>query len=206
MSKRTKTTTLFNKNHITITKVENVEHKSSYVLVNSIDKSGNNGIWWYGDRNKKRTIIERCESKLGFYYDKEVTVYDERYKECSSRTIEIKVYLNDVEYMLTYLKQYNGIWVDVEKHPWDLVPNDKAIADHYITDLLNEVNRLFDIIKENKLNIYERQISDGVMPFDEFKRKTYKDLFVYPEGPKYQTDKEKILSHGFDLITSFRKM
>ena len=38
------------------------------------------------------------------------------------------------------------------------------------------------------------------------KKEIFTDLFGYPDGPKYQTNDEKILAHGFDLKTSFRKM
>ena len=34
----------------------------------------------------------------------------------------------------------------------------------------------------------------------------FTDLFGYPDGPKYQTNDEKILAAGFDLKTSFRKV
>ena len=45
-----------------------------------------------------------------------------------------------------------------------------------------------------------------MIPFLLHKREIFTDLFGYPEGPKYQTNEEKILSHGFDLKTSFRTM
>lgn len=34
----------------------------------------------------------------------------------------------------------------------------------------------------------------------------YRDLFGNEKGIRFQTDSEKIISHGFDLKTSFRKM
>ena len=40
---------------------------------------------------------------------------------------------------------------------------------------------------------------------EQFIQQLYIDLFGNIKGPVYQTNDEKILSHGFDLVTSFRK-
>jgi hypothetical protein len=80
-----------------------------------------------------------------------------------------------------------------ETRPWEIVPGDKSFSDHFIEDLKREVDRIFEMAEENKIEIGDR------------KRKVYRDLFGFPEGPKHMTDQEKILSHGFDLKESFRK-
>ena len=35
--------------------------------------------------------------------------------------------------------------------------------------------------------------------------RVFKELFGNVNGPRFQTNEEKILAHGFDLKTSFRK-
>ena len=44
------------------------------------------------------------------------------------------------------------------------------------------------------------------MTIGELRNKVFTDIFGSPKGIRYQTNEEKILSHGFDLKTSFRKV
>ena len=80
------------------------------------------------------------------------------------------------------------------------------MPEHFIDDLFNIVNELVRIIKE--ANICKRldDISFKDWNSEQFIQQLYIDLFGNIKGPVYQTNDEKILSHGFDLKTSFRKM
>ena len=60
-------------------------------------------------------------------------------------------------------------------------------------------NATFETIK--KYNEVKQQLLSTSV-----KKEIFTDLFGYPDGPKYQTNEEKILAYGFDLKTSFRKM
>ena len=74
-----------------------------------------------------------------------------------------------------------------------------------ITSLMNEINKLLDIISENKLQ-YNPYKEDNYKPsLDNLRKIIYKEVFGSEKGIRFQTDQEKILSHGFDLKTSFRK-
>ena len=89
------------------------------------------------------------------------------------------------------------------------------MADHFVTDLLKIMDSIFDYAAANKLQLrtkrsqyiqnkgyeYYYDYSD----LNDFKRKIYTELFGAPKGPIYQTDAEKIQSHGFDNKISFRK-
>ena len=70
-----------------------------------------------------------------------------------------------------------------------------------ITDFLNEVESLkYPIIEPHtRYNDHDRPIS-----FFDLKNKLMVDMFGSIKGPRFQTDEEKILSHGFDLKESFR--
>ena len=89
------------------------------------------------------------------------------------------------------------------------------MGDSFITALLEEVTNIIECTKikqEIELEQPKRNRSLGSEEhhyagnLGEVKRLIFTDLFGYPGGPKYQTDNEKILSHGFDLKTSFRNM
>jgi hypothetical protein len=71
-------------------------------------------------------------------------------------------------------------------------------------------NRLNPSGRWNRENYYSNREGIETKRFvgdlTEVKKEIFTDLFGYPDGPKYQTNEEKILAHGFDLKTSFRKM
>ena len=88
------------------------------------------------------------------------------------------------------------------------------MGDNFITALLDEVTNIIECTK-TKQEIELEQPRNRYLGREEYhytgnlgevKRLIFTDLFGYPEGPKYQTNDEKILSHGFDLKTSFRNM
>ena len=88
-------------------------------------------------------------------------------------------------------------------------------GDNFVTALLEEITRIIESTKtkqEIELEQPQRNRYLGMEIYHytgnlgEVRRLIFTDLFGYPEGPKYQTNDEKILSHGFDLKTSFRNM
>lgn len=80
--------------------------------------------------------------------------------------------------------------------------------------LLEEINKLLDILSDNKIkpNVCKKAYSysnyksySGEITISDLKIILYEELFGDKNGIRYQTDSEKIVSHGFDLKTSFRK-
>lgn len=74
--------------------------------------------------------------------------------------------------------------------PWDILPGYTGMPDNMIDALVKEANNFIDICEP-----YNKEIRKEIMT----------DLFGYPDGPKIQPNNIKILAHGFDLKTSFRK-
>ena len=172
----------------------------------------------------KRTV-ERLKSPLGFYYTK-VTEPQKEQTQFVSTTKKIwRFYVqNSVTYELIYYTEYNGVKVGFETHPWELADN-KSVEDHLITALINDLETIIadtsskERVDEDRLNPKGRWNTDNYYSHREgiettrfvgdltaVKKEIFTDLFGYPDGPKYQTNEEKILAHGFDLKTSFRKM
>lgn len=90
--------------------------------------------------------------------------------------------------------------------PWDIYPGDKDFPDSMLNALLKEVELFFINAKEAKVKEFCYDYASNIaMPIDSLKRSVYKDLFGNEKGPRFQTNEEKILAHGFDLKTSFRK-
>lgn len=196
---RIKRTTLFRKNHIEITK----EEYPTRELVPGVTRtySGASDHTYYhtpGYYRKKKVTLR---SPLGFYYEKEITISPDRSKGKYTSTKSGTVYridLPDTRYTITYLTSYGESKIQRGydgARPWELDPSDKAMPDHFVDDLKNEVDKILDIVGQYKL--HEKP--------EELRRDIYTDLFGFPGGPKYQTDLEKIESHGFDRVQSFRK-
>lgn len=211
MSNRIKRTTLFNKNHITLVKISNLENcDGSYASYETSKRSyeyTKDYLTRYMPTTEKEEI--KCESPLGFYYTK--TVY-KRVNHCfkTNEYAEVRVRCDDFDYILTYLRCFDDVKINKETRPWEIVKGDKGIADHFIKSLYDEVEKIFNLIKERKMVIteyFDGYHSDPTKhDFYWLKCKVYEDLFGDKDGLKIQTDSEKILSHGFDLKTSFRKM
>lgn len=172
----------------------------------------------------KRTV-ERLKSPLGFYYTKVTEPQKEQTQYVSTTKKIWRFYVqNSVTYELIYYTEYNGVKVGFETHPWELADN-KSVEDHLITALINDLGTIIsntsskERVDENRLNPSGRWNRENyysnregietkrfVGDLTEVKKEIFTDLFGYPDGPKYQTNEEKILAHGFDLKTSFRKM
>ena len=198
---RVKRTTLFRKNHIEIT-------KEDYPIKNLVPGvirtfSGASDHTSYFSSNfryyKKKKVI--LKSPLGFYYEKTITVGSDKNKGKFSSTKSGTVYrisLPSTRYTITYLTSYGESRIQRGfdgVRPWGVDPSDKAMPDHFIDDLKKEIDKILDIVSQYKLS--EKP--------EELRKDIYLDLFGFPDGPKYQTDLEKIESHGFDTKVSFRK-
>lgn len=147
-------------------------------------------------RGKHRGML-KCISPLGFYYYKSERSYNyygnSRYKEVGLRQ-HFNIHLDGCAYEISYLKKHNDTSIGHETRPWDLVGN--GMPDHFINDLENILNQIIDDLHGN--NYDEEKIKS-------FKNNIFIDLFGDVDGIKIQTNDLKILSHGFDLKTSFRK-
>ena len=209
MSKRIKNTNIFNKNHILITKTEYNGKKGIGVLIETLNNRNYNKNGYYSWDTY--TVNETLKSPLGFYYDKRVTKYKNGdpnksdYKEWK----EINVYLpNNVSFRITYLIHCDNKSIYTEVRPWEISADDKPMSEHFILALKEEIDKIINLIDENKLVLqryYGSHINNETLTLSDFKQEIYKDLFGSEKGIRFQTDTEKILSHGFDLKTSFRK-
>lgn len=198
MAKKSVKTTLFNKNHITITKESNMKNVITYVDVRNIITYEKNFI------PREKQII-KCESPLGFYYNKET--YIQKNNNYSNLRV-IEVILSSEKYIISYLLHYNQNSISNSLRPWDVCENEKSMQEHFIFTLKEIIDKILNIAEENKLVIktnypYEKQDNKA---FKWLKDTLYIELFGSTKGIRFQTDKEKIISHGFDLKTSFRNI
>lgn len=241
------TTTLFNKNHITITKASNGKnyrqtHKNDIMLhgddyVFRIERLGFSSqspsssyvsprkpryYARYGGNKRYSDLLlpdtyELKKSPLGFYYSEPIEHPIANNDRSKDRREGVTWTFNFVDecYTITYLlsAEDKQTHVDTDTRPWQLV--DGSMEEHFIFDLYNEVVKICDRAKQEGLKCYRYQgrhnrgNGENERPrFDahETKQQIMTDLFGNPDGPKFQTNEEKILAHGFDLITSFRKM
>ncbi len=154
-----------------------------------------------GDRElDKRYVCDcgryniKCKSPLGFYYEKPKQRAYNPYKEVGSRRT-YTVYFPKEKYEISYIKSLHDTWIGFETRPWDL--GDGTMNDNSIKVLEDTVKKIFSRIDDSQGN-FKDSISN-------FKISLMEDLFGSKDGVKTQTNDGKILSHGFDLKTSFRK-
>lgn len=200
--------TLFSKNRITLVREENKESiPQPYVFglgdICSVLRSDDER---YIKKTKtiRKTIQTKCESPLGFYYYKTETVYQEIEdpKETNNmfvHTGKAVMVTKKYTYTLEFPTSQGNIKVSVDTRPWMIVSGYKSMSDHFVQDLYNDLETIF------KELYYEKAITLSEKGLGEFKNDLYLTLFGNIKGPRYMTDSEKILSHGFDLKTSFRK-
>lgn len=217
--------TLFSRNRITLIKWENKEpsnesfvSKTSGVIFSTLGDDNNRYI-----KKETKVITEhintKCKSPLGFYYYKLVEVEqvvknDKKYNPTVS-ICEIIMTTKHNTYKLQYPVAQNGISISVDTRPWMIVEGCKSMPDHFITDLYNDLESIFQELQSEKasVNSYEGSYvstSNGFFKktkqgLGEFKNSLYLNLFGNSKGPRNMTNDEKILAHGFDLKTSFRK-
>ena len=211
---REKTITLYSRNGIRITKTINVDTSRKQNYKNSasiymfdtceIIKHGENkGNSCNSNVSGRRFEKKRVKSKLGFYYEKYVSLEIPKHnesKEISAVYTHVVLDVENTKYELKYPKKLKsseetiqGICIDMR--PWDILPGYKGMPDSMINALLKEVNNFLDIADSYKCKYHGSSVRKYVMV----------DLFGYEDGPKIQPNDIKILSHGFDLKTSFRK-
>lgn len=193
-----KRTILFRKNHIEIIKEEFPGRPLTPGVEKTFSGASDNSYYWNPGYTRKKTIIKK--SPLGFYYEKTITESVDKLKGRHDSSWSGRVYkinLPGTRYTLTYLTSKGGQSIQSGQgtRPWNLDPENGAMSDHFIQDLKKEIDKLLEIVSENK--IHENSA--------ELKREIYTDLFGFPRGPMYQTDLEKIEAHGFDTKISFRK-
>ena len=210
--KRVKIKNLFNKNHITIIKKENCSNSTVGCSVRLVEKDTDDYSFSIRKRSQSKEII-KCESPLGFYYNK--TVYNHKTNlSTSSKIRKIEILLKDTTYELSYYIKYGDSNLSKENRPWDIVEGDPSFSDRMANSLLEEVNKLLNVLSDNKIKprtysrtycYHNREILEGDITINDLKTILYEELFGDKNGIRYQTDSEKIISHGFDLKTSFRK-
>lgn len=193
-----KVTTLFNKNHISIIKTDTKTNPHCYVgmkIVSRINKP-----------EKPHHEIQKCVSPLGFYYIRDV--YKRQHTSHITDLRVFEVILQRKIYTISYPLSENGNRINQDFRPWEVCENDKSMQDHFIYDLKNVIDSILTIVDENKIPIYlsksdiDNKNNMGIIFLKNF---LYEELFGSAQGIRFQTDEEKILSHGFDLKTSFRK-
>lgn len=230
METRDKIRHIFNKNHIEILRVDLQKGNNNYEFPRySYFKKIDGGSSKYidetklyprsqvkTDKNNHKYVIERKKSPLGFYYEVQHFLSESRYISGSTRTKKIlNLYVGeDVVYQLRYATQWdqNSIGpLESDLRPWDIVPGDKSFPDHMLNALVEDVTMLFNTAEGKHIEyIYdEKKMYYNSNPLKQslhdVKREVFIDLFGSVNGPRFQTNDEKILAHGFDLKYSFRK-
>jgi hypothetical protein len=185
MSRRAKVVNLYNKNHIIVSREDFVSNMYSGADMKTCSISLDNLITPVFEREVKK------KSPLGFYY-----MSIEKYggeKNVSGDMTEIRINLANKNFKITYPIRVGQSRVDVDNRPWYLYPGEKGMDDHFVTDLIALLNKIYSLAEDEKVDM------------SKIRKVSFTELFGYPDGPKFQTDAEKILSHGFDPVESFRK-
>lgn len=214
----------FNKNHIEIFTIKDpeipifkipvFEQRSSSLYVHHK---------FYGLYENKPLFKEvRKKSPLGFYYmSKQIVRNNEDHEikdSAVSRTI-ITIPMSgekNTYYQIKYVTQYgeNKIGKEDGLRPWDIYPGDKSFDDNMLESLVKDVNEFFNIAKEAGITSfsknpysphYFRNERTDSINFNVVKNTVFAELFGNENGPRFQTNLEKILAHGFDPKYSFRK-
>lgn len=227
---REKKTTLFSKNHIMVEKIDHIflpdfiknqlkEEKGGYCI-----QYTSNAYSAYQMRDAiegKKIDKDHVEitkvSPLGFYYKQTINI--SRKVEYARRTVMgLEYRYKDTKYKLSFFIAYDDNTVSKTEdsiRPWDVVPGDKEFTDNNIKTLTSELEKLFSMIedngcetvhdKEKHWSFYYRRENEPVKKLHDVKREIYSYMFGNPKGMRTQTNEEKILAHGFDLKSSFRK-
>jgi hypothetical protein len=219
-----KVTRLFNANNITIEKIEKsiVAHcpEGTAVLGNYVTGQEMNN-------NKIKTVEKeiRKESPLGFYYTKKVIekIDESTGKKPTERHwYTVTFHHNGVYYILKFLIRYgeNIVYQNEDSlRPWEIAEGDHALSDTMLKSLQSQVGNFFDLMEQYKIkfvkqatrsdkNYWEqgyRYWKESGTPISSVKNDVYGYLYGNKNGLRVMTDEQKILSHGFDLKTSFRK-
>jgi len=204
MSVREKTKILYSRNGIRIIKTEHLTPgglNKTWCFESTIHEERLENVSVNQKRGEYETI--KHESPLGFYYYTQIWKDNKIIKPKSVSYKKYIIWLGSEKYELEYPYRYdnNGDTqrINVEMRPWDIAPGYKGMPDNMINALLKEATHFIDIIFE-----YKKQLRLNMSP-DEYRKDIMIDLFGYEDEPKVQPNNIKILAHGFDLKTSFRK-
>jgi hypothetical protein len=219
MKKSTKRT-LFSKNRITLTvEDEKTDKPCVYSNAGTLYGSLSDGDSRYTKRTKciTKTITKKLESPLGFYYYKDETVSE----IVEDDKVDVDIYWYEIilssslhYYTFRFPKRQGNISVSVDTRPWNIVSGCRSLEDHFIMDLFNDLEGIFFELEHDKAVVLSEKydceyrhtrLMENGQGLGEFKKNLYLIVFGNSKGPVYQTNDEKILSHGFDLKTSFRK-
>lgn len=211
MKEDQKKITIFNKNGITIEKILTRNYKKSvypscsseYISIS--EQQPEMPYHWMRKKGIPEYTTIKCVSKLGFYYNKSVqtkTLLTQKRENLSKKLRKVVIIGLDSDwvYNITYLISYHGTDIGHETRPWDLMGG--SFPDNYMWGLLDDINNIFDELESHKIVKCGKNISS----VRDLRRSVITELFGNPDGPKFQTNDEKILSHGFDLKTSFRNV
>ena len=216
-----KVTYLFNKNNITIEKIE----KCTTIHMDEKTARRENTITGRNNARKEttKTIIKNItrESPLGFYYTKKV-----------KETINVSTDKNSTEkhwyiitanvgggvyYRLKFLTKCGENEVHQQEdslRPWEVAEGDNMLNGSMLDALVKTLNEFFDILSRYKVVFKHLRYNDTIhewmwVPADHQIESVKDDVYSYMYGNKnglrVMTDEQKILSHGFDPKTSFRK-
>lgn len=203
---RPKIKTLFNKNHITITKTENPgsfikNHDGIYSLY-----TRGRDPYYYRYKNMYEKVKVVKESPLGFYYTKE----EQRLKpgiERDNKDVNdisgYEVIVGNTIYKISYVSASGDNKIKPTEdglRPWQVVAGDGSMPEHLIMALKDVLDSIITVVEDNKLTFTNNNYGA-----EYFRKSLYRDFFGNEKGIRFQTDSEKILSHGFDLKTSFRR-
>lgn len=201
----------FNKNHIEILTIERPERFYVAEGTGKIQYINYGKTYWkfgYQPNNKNVTeevIHERRESPLGFYYDHVTVKRHQKDSDYNPNGRVVVTYMkNGIVYQLKFVHEYNGQKIynrEDSLRPWDIYPGDKDFPDHMITSLYDEA-RLFFV---DSSNIAWYDSAGKRTNLGDVRNTVNGLLFGNTEGPKFQTNEEKIIAHGFDPKYSFRK-
>ena len=203
---REKCITLFNKNHITIKKYENRkwQHGNVYKTVYT------GGQMYIPKGNGEYITVKKISKLAPFYYEtKEYKAPKDVITNGVTESVKVICYIdggNNIEYEIMYYIKYGDTSVSHETRPWDCVAGDGIFEEHFITDLQKVLEDIFEGVNINYISFSDSEYSSSRTKEGSIVRiDIMKSLFGDKDGFKHQTNESKILSHGFDLKTSFRK-
>ena len=204
---------LFSRNRISLTSEDTIS-QDAYVcsdigLPNSL--SSDDGRYEKRTKTIRKKVTRKCESPLGFYYFKDEFIEKEVDEPVDNSHVYIyEIYLVSKHhiYKLIIPRCQGSIRISVDTRPWNIVSGYKSLSDNLIQDLFNILESIFFELQNDKAYVAfknNNKLEKSSERLGQFKNKLYLSIFGNSKGPIQQTNSEKILSHGFDLKTSFRK-
>lgn len=218
--KKSNTRTLFSKNRIVLTvKDERSDIPKIYSESGRLSGflSSDDGRYTKNKKYVPKDVVKKLESPLGFYYYKKETIYEEKEAEKDPHVFLCEIIMETKRhlYKLSFPERQGNISISVDTRPWNIVSGYKSLEDHFITDLFNDLESIFAELYNDKASVYTYSRADyqnlrirlekSTIGLGEYRKNLYLKLFGNTKGPVFQTNAEKILAHGFDLKTSFRK-